>query len=297
VVPATVVAVFVFAVGAVFVMVQIIGPTLGSRAMEDLLVRRRARACVTAGIVLLLACLALAALTRIKDKKELELWEASAASVLALASFVYVLFSIWCIISVYHDFVSPISYSRLLGRWQGGRGSLAAERAAEQAFHQLRALRQWLRTACGVGESRDILLALDGFQELLCNYCSEARSKKGEARNEELRDAGQTRYSRTDKIVKSEWRVLLAPRGGLEEETSHEGWFGDEFGRALARSAEVGMRSGQLLLRDLDRLLVVLGGATLQLAGFERSEKKRSEKEGIADAREFRNRTRRPTSC
>ena len=68
-VPATVVAVFVFAVGAVFVMVQIIGPTLGSRAMEDLLVRRRARACVTAGIVLLLACLALAALTRIKDKR------------------------------------------------------------------------------------------------------------------------------------------------------------------------------------------------------------------------------------
>ena len=42
------------------------------------------------------------------------------------------------------------------------------------------------------------------------------------------------------------------------------------------------MRSGQLLLRDLDRLLVVLGGATLQLAGFERSEK-----DGIADAHEF----------
>ena len=219
VVPATVVAVFVFAAGAVFVMVQIVGPTLGSRAMEDLPVRRGARACLTAGIVLLLACLALAALARIKANKQLELWEASAASVLALASFVYVVFSIWCVIGIYHDFVSPISYSGLLGRWQRGRRSLAAE----QAFHQLRALRQWLRTACGVGESRDILLALDGFQELLCNYCSQARSKKGVARDEELRDGQQSEYSRTDKIVKSEWRVLLAPRGGLEEETSHEG--------------------------------------------------------------------------
>ena len=38
---------------------------------------------------------------------------------------------------------------------------------------------------------------------------------------------------------------------------------------ALARCAEVGIQSGALLRRDLDRLLVVLGGATLQLADLE----------------------------
>ena len=62
VVPATIAAVFIFAAGAVFIMVQIIGPALGSRAIEALLVTRRARACVIAGVILLVACLALAAL-------------------------------------------------------------------------------------------------------------------------------------------------------------------------------------------------------------------------------------------
>src|SRR5215831_12910047 len=116
VVPATVVAVFIFAVGAVFIMVQIIAPTLGSRAIEDLLVRRRARVCVIAGVVLLLACLVLAtlALARIGDKEPVpERWEASAASALALGTFLYVLLSIWSISTVLHSYVTPRAYSRL----------------------------------------------------------------------------------------------------------------------------------------------------------------------------------------
>ena len=71
----------------------------------------------------------------------------------------------------------------------------------------------------------------------------------------------------TDEVVNSKWRGLLDPNTVPPKET---GWFGDEFGRALARCAEVGIRSTVLLRRDLDRLLVVLGGATLQLAGFKR---------------------------
>jgi hypothetical protein len=95
VVPATVVAVFVFAVGAVLVIVQIIAPTLGTRAIEDLLAQRRARTSVIAGIVLLLACLVVAA----RGKKSPG--EASGATVLALAGFLYVPVSIWCISSVF----------------------------------------------------------------------------------------------------------------------------------------------------------------------------------------------------
>jgi hypothetical protein len=260
VVPATVVAVFVFAVGAVFVMAQIIGPTLGSRAIEALLVRRRARACVIAGMVLLLACLALTALAH-----PLELWEVSAASSLALATLAYVPFSIWCISSVLQGFVSPSAYSTLLSKRQGWGRPLTSDRA----FRRLRALRQWLRTACRVGESRDIVFALDGFQKLLGYYCDEARKLgNGKPLNETLRRDPPAEYSRTSEIVNSRWWPLLDPRGVRRNEMSPIGWFGDELGRALARCAEVGIRSGVLLRRDLDRLLVVLGGATLQLAGF-----------------------------
>ena len=113
VVSATIAAVFVFVAGAVFIMVQIIGPALGSRAIEALLLRRRARARVIAGIVLLLACLALAALALIREKGPPEVWEASAGSALALASLIYVPLSIWCISSVFHGFVSPAAYSLL----------------------------------------------------------------------------------------------------------------------------------------------------------------------------------------
>jgi hypothetical protein len=261
VVPATVVAVFIFAVGAVFIIVQIISPTLGSRAIEDLLARRRARICVIAGLVLLLACLTLAALTLIKQEEASELWEASWGSALALATLIYVPLSIWCISSIFHDFVSPDAYSALRSRWRGRSRPLASE----WAFSQLRALRQWLRTACGTGESRDIVFALAGFQELLRSYCANARSEDGRSLNEKLRGKPPDEYARTDKIVNSRWREYLDPAIIPAEP---KGWFGDEFGRALARCAEVGIQSGTLLRRDLDRILVTLGGATLQLAGL-----------------------------
>lgn len=264
VVPATVVAIFIFAVGAVFVMVQIVSPTLGSRAIENLIVERRARACVIAGMVLLLACLVLAALARIIEKERPEPWEASAAAALALATLLYVPFSIWCISSVLHDHVSPDAYSKLLSKWRRRRGPAASE----LAFRQIRALRQWLRTACNTGESRDIVFALKGFQELLGNYCTNAGSKEDLSLYEELHNEPPTEYSCTGGIVNSPWRGLLDPEN-VSQATPQRGWFGDEFGRALARCAEVGIRSGGLLRRDLDRLLVVLGGATLKLAGLQ----------------------------
>ena len=183
--------------------------------------------------------------------------------------------------------MSPTAYSALLskwlgggrwlggGKWLGGRGPTASE----WAFRQIRALRQWLRTACSTGESRDIVFALKGFQELLNHYCAEARLEKGTSLNEKLRDEPPAEYSLTDEIVNSRWRGLLDP-SVPPKGASLTGWFGDEFGRALARCAEVGIRSEMLLRRDLDRLLVLLGGATLQLAGL-----RRSGEEGIGSAK------------
>ena len=288
VVPATVVAVFIFAVGAVFVIVQIISPTLGSRAIEDLLVRRRARICVIAGMVLLLACLALAALALIREKHLKQQWEASAASALALATLIYVPFSIWCISSIFHGFVSPRSYSTLLSRRQG-LGRLPAFKLAvwphralwhppltsDLAFHRLRALRQWLRTACRTGESRDIVFALRGFQKLVGYYCDEARLEEDKPPGKKLRSKLPAEYFDSGEIVNSDWRVLLDPDYVPPDRKSQLGWFGAEFGRALARSAEVGIRSEVLLLRDFDRLVVVLGAATLQLSGLESPEEER----------------------
>jgi hypothetical protein len=66
--------------------------------------------------------------------------------------------------------------------------------------------------------------------------------------------------------------VLLQQTAVSRNETPLIGWFGIEFGRALASCAEIGIQSGFLLHCDLDRLLSMLCEATLQLAGFKPSE-------------------------
>jgi hypothetical protein len=265
VIPATIVAVFVFAVGAIFVMTQIIGPTLGSRAIEALLIRRRARACTIAGVVILLAGLGLTTFARIGEESGPYLWEAAAASSLALASFIYIPAATLSIVRMFYTFVSPRAYSDLLSQPRKWKRPLTSE----LAYERLRALRQWLRTACRTGESRDLVFALLGFEQLLGYYCKQVRKAQNKKYpNDTLRKETPAEYDHTGAIVNSRWLVLLDPSGAPPSERYRVGWFGDEFGRALARGAEVGIKSGLLLRRDLDRLLVVLGGATLQLAGF-----------------------------
>jgi hypothetical protein len=85
-----------------------------------------------------------------------------------------------------------------------------------------------------------------------------------------------TEYSLIGQIIFSKWLFLFDPTPDAvgpvdaDKPPSRVGWFGDEFGRALARCAEIGIHSG-LLRRDTDRLLVVLGGATMQAAGLDPS--------------------------
>jgi hypothetical protein len=275
VVPATIVAVFVFAVGAIFVIAQIIGPALGSRATELLLLRRRVRVCAIAGILLLLADLLLMILVRGKSPQDpdpsldLEWWEEVAGSSLALASFTYIPLAVLSIASVLHMFVSPSAYSTMLSkppRWPGS--GWGRRLTTESAYIRLRALRQWLRTACRSGESRDIVFALLGLDELLTYYCDEAR-KSGTTKhpNHRLREETPAEYDPAREIYVSRWRFLLDRSRDGRLGSSRVGWFGDEFGRAVARCAEVGVWSN-LLQRDMDRLLVQLGAATLKLAGW-----------------------------
>jgi hypothetical protein len=275
VIPATIVAVFVFAVGAIFVIAQIIGPTLGSRATELLLLRRRIRVCAIAGILILLADLLLtigAGGTSNQDPSasfDLAWWAEMTGASLALASLCYIPVAILSIVSVLHMFVSPSAYSEMLSRkpkWP--LSGLGRRLTSESAHIRLRALRQWLRTACRSGESRDIVFALLGLDELLDYYCEEARKPRGGKRdNEQLRARTPAEYDPGSRIVNSRWRFLLNQRGDGHVGSWRVGWFGDEFGRAIARSAEVGVWSN-LLLRDMDRLLVQLGAATLKLAGW-----------------------------
>ena len=138
-----------------------------------------------------------------------------------------------------------------------------------RACRRLRALQQRLRTACSIGESRDVLFTLYGFQELLDYYCAEARRlEDGKLASKTLRGRPSNESSSTDEIVNSCWRVPLDQTGVSCNDIPLIGWFGNEFGRALASCAENGIQLGFLLHDDLDRILMVLNEATLQLAGF-----------------------------
>jgi hypothetical protein len=149
-----------------------------------------------------------------------------------------------------------------------------------RACRRLRALQQRLCTACSIGDSRDVIFTLYGFQELLDYYCIEARRPEdGKLINETLRGRPSKEYSSAGEFSSSSWRVLLGRTAVSCNEIPLIGWFGNEFGRALVRCAEIGIQSGFLLHYDLDRILTVLSEATLQLAGF-----KPSERGEIADA-------------
>jgi hypothetical protein len=143
-----------------------------------------------------------------------------------------------------------------------------------RACRRLRALRQRLGTACRAGESRDVVFTLYGFQELLDYYCVEARTPEdGKRVGDALRGRSSHETIPTVGIGGSSWRMLLDPTAVPCHETPPTGWFGHEFGRALASGAEVGIDSGYLLHGDLDRILMVLSEATLQLADVEPSGK------------------------
>jgi hypothetical protein len=162
VVPATVVAVFVFAAGTVFVIAQVIHSPLGSRSVELVMRSGRVRLVLLVGVMLLMASLVLVMLApETNDKNvpdDFRRGVAAAGTALAVMTIVYAPVAIWMVKQVLETFVWPEKYTKRV-----------AERAlssSDSLYGQLRALRQWLRIACGSGESRDITFALRGLQDL-----------------------------------------------------------------------------------------------------------------------------------
>jgi hypothetical protein len=276
VVPATVVAVFVFAAGAVFVVAQVIHSPLGSRAVEDLMISKRVFAAVLAGVLLLCASLALVVLARPPDEPilvggwiwpfttltvtkvtgrtaGLDFWAASAGTTLAVTTAIYAPVTIWGVIVVLLDFVRPDRYKTRLvpknGKWRSP--------PHEDLYRRVRAVRQWLRISCGSGESRDLAFALLGMRDLVEAYTACLQSGHPDERPPPEADAMRSNYpaeyDEMKEIVGMHW--LPGERGEAPRPSVLPGWFGDEFGRAVARSLETGILRSSLLQRDADRLL------------------------------------------
>ena len=114
-IPATVLAAFVFAAGSVFVIAQLIGGALGSRAVLALLTNWGARAAVTSGMMLLVLSLALAATAPVPVDESLAPWVQSAAATLAVSTVIYVAFAVIALLGVVQTFVDPRAYRSILG--------------------------------------------------------------------------------------------------------------------------------------------------------------------------------------
>jgi hypothetical protein len=228
VIPATIVAVFVFAAASVFVIAQLISNSLGSRAVLSLLTNDFARATVISGMMLLVLSifLASAAQTQPEHGHAWTAWVPSAAGALAISTVIYVIFSVSVLGRIVWTFVDPKAYSESLGsvKWKGFRTS-------NDIYLRLRALRQWMRIASANGETRDINFALHGTLQLVRSYIAIA------VEHEEIREHVPGEY---------------LPEFGPSEK---KGWFGDEVRGAIVRSIAIGIQSKKLLTRDAEGML------------------------------------------
>jgi hypothetical protein len=287
VVPATVVAIFVFALGAVFFIAQIVIPSRGSRAISVLLRFRRIRLVLAGGLALLVGSLLITA--------NAPPWRAALAAALILATGVYVPAATGLIASALVAQTSPRTFTEQLlapprrpGIVRRPRNGQAESWRAEDLYQSLRVFRGWIRTVNRIGESRDLQFALDGLHRLVQDYATQVRREldatqvRRELDATQMRrelDAKQTsalqkgppdfesaRRSKVSRIPEdfcghlaqdgmtpatgtSQASVDLPPRAAADSP-----WFSSEVGRALARAVESGVR-GNTLRRDLERLL------------------------------------------
>lgn len=242
VIPAVVVAVAIFTAGTLFVIAELISSTLGSRAVLNLLTSDVARAGVIIGMMLLVASLAGATAADLPDDPvPMPLLWSSFAVALAVATAVYAGLAMRMLVAVVWTFVDPVAYSRYLARPVADTDT---EKAVEDLYKRVRALRQWLRTAAGCGESRDLQFALLGLERLLLQY------RVAVVDRPHLRTLAPSEYQ-TSRLGE---RWDGSTNGTTGRPPRLQGWFGNEVGRALVRGLEVGMR-GQLLRRDADRIV------------------------------------------
>jgi hypothetical protein len=267
VIPATVVAIFVFALGATFVIAQIVVPSRGSRSIGELFSYRRVRWVLVGGLVLLGGSLLI---TLGPDGTDTSgpagtdtspPWSLELATVLVAATILYIGVATCLIVWTFLDQLSPRLFKERLTNPPrinplGSRGW-----TSEELYRVLRVLRGWLRTVNRVGESRDLQFGLEGVHELVTAYAGEVWKEGSDGtRRSRLYDPPKS-YEQARKAARTQ--IPLPPCGGEQPRQQGSGsssagngspWFADELGRALTRAVESGVR-GNTLRRDLDRLL------------------------------------------
>jgi hypothetical protein len=273
VVPATVVAIFVFALGAVFVIAQMVIPGRGSRSIGVLFSSARVQAIVVGGLVLLGGAL-LIALGTPPDQGDSAVdgsapsivsaraaWRFQLATALLAATGVYIVGATILIVWIFLEQISPRAFKDRLTKRPRVVPVLPIRRGrwtSEDLYTALRVLRGWLRTVNRVGESRDLQFGVEGVLTLVQHYAEEVRTDK-ETPPRLHRRPRDYDEARTSPVT----RMTLPPCGsedaqppcpGSSSNDQSKRWFADELGRALTRAVESGVR-GNTLRRDLDRLL------------------------------------------
>jgi hypothetical protein len=194
VVPAIVVAIFVFAAGTSFVVAQVVPQSRGTRAVEVLRSRHLAWTIAPA--------LALTPLTVLVLWFEQEgAWSLAAA--LLIGSVAYLLVSTGCLLSILAEATNPQRFAALLrsqhlaavqmmratsdagaaadgladragygwawlrSRW---RTDTRRTEAVENLYGTVRTLRGWARSSATVGDSRELQIALEGILDLVADY-------------------------------------------------------------------------------------------------------------------------------
>lgn len=207
VVPAVVIAIFVFAAGTSFVVAQVVPQARGTRAFEML---RGRHVAWTVSPALALTPLSMLVLALVPTPAE------SLALALLSGSLVYLLCSTACLLAILREATDPLSFAGLLrrkyqrrlkilrsraaaslrfqalaGRWQPSTSEAEAQhqglvmgssrriprRNAQSAVDDLhaivRTLRGWARTAATSGDSRDLSVAPDATLGLVVGYAAE----------------------------------------------------------------------------------------------------------------------------
>lgn len=271
VVPAVVIAIFVFAAGTSFVVAQVVPPARGTRAVQLLRARHLGLTIAPA-----LALTPLSALVVVLKPT----CAAPLASALLIGSVAYLFVATWCLLGILGEATDPVHYSRLLRskhdsamrKLRGPSRRVTQQRAVNAQYDTIRALRGWTRTAATSGDSRELHVSLETTLALLEDYATVKHREKVPRNYEHNAEHDSTnplqnehkRRPPPDQDLKP-WENWVAPSLPADQaerpvvrKTLADIWVANEVGRSVVRALEFAATSKTLLERDRGRLLASL---------------------------------------
>lgn len=300
VVPATVIAIFVFGLGMVFAVAQMIVPGRGTRSLTVVFRYLRMQTVISFGLVLLAASIGMVGAAPEVDSTQKLKYDADSgtgtlvepadilrepyldfAAGLSVATVAYVFLGAGLVISAFISMLDPERFGRRLRNRPWFVAALTWNWNSRQMYESLRIYRGWLRTVNRVGESRDLVFCVEGIADLVTVYGLQVRSI-GKRKPALWKEPGtrakaaaleQKRESERNQLVECHggdgWPPLWEDVGPSRPEKEH--WFADETGRAVVRAVESGLVGGTLP-RDLNRMMSIFDDAFAILAPPENEE-------------------------